>query len=101
MSTPANVTIMLIGFKDSGKTTFLAALWHLLEGQEVDSVLHTPVLQPDREHLNAIRRRWLELTAIERTGLRQSRTVLVNVRDRASGNEASIVFPDISGEVFR
>lgn len=94
-------TILLIGFKGSGKTTFLAALWHLLEAQEVPSALRTPALQPDREHLNAIRRQWMELKPMGRTGLQQPQTVAVNVEDRNSGRLASVIFPDISGEVFR
>ncbi len=94
-------SILLLGFKGSGKTTLLAALWHLLEAQEIRSELLTPTLQPDREHLNAIRQRWLELQRMERTGLQQPQIVSVNVEDRQSGVRGSIVFPDISGEVFR
>lgn len=94
-------SILLLGFKGSGKTTLLAALWHLLEAQELPSELLTPRLQPDREHLNAIRQRWLDLQRMERTGLQQPQIISVNVADRHTGVQGSVVFPDISGEVFR
>jgi hypothetical protein len=101
MTGSPNSTVLFIGLKGSGKTTFLAALWHLLEAQEILTALRTPVLQPDREYLNGIRRRWLEFQPMERTGLQQLHKVSVNVEDRESGRLGSLIFPDISGEVFR
>jgi len=93
-------SFLLIGFRGSGKTTFLAAVWHLLEAQEIPSALFAPTLQPDREHLNSIRRHWLLLEPTTRTTLRDMQTVSVKVEDRESGTGASIVIPDFSGEVF-
>jgi hypothetical protein len=101
MTTSLPITILLIGLKGSGKTTFLAALWHLLEAQEIPAALRTPLLQPDREHLNGIRGRWLDLKPMVRSGLQQAQTISVNLEDGGSGQLASLVIPDISGEVFR
>lgn len=101
MSESASSSVLLIGFRGSGKTTFLAAVWHLLEAQEIPSVLFAPSLQSDREHLNSIRRDWLLLQPTTRTSLRDMQTVSLNVKDRDTGIEASIVIPDFSGEVFR
>jgi hypothetical protein len=101
VSTPELRNFLLIGFRGSGKTTFLAAVWHLLEAQELASALFAPTLQPDREHLNSIRRRWLRLEPTTRTTLGDMQTVAVTVQDRESGTRATMTIPDFSGEVFR
>ena len=101
MSASELSSFLLIGFRGSGKTTFLAAVWHLLEAQEIPSALFAPTLQPDREHLNFIRGHWLRLEPTTRTSLRNMQTVSVTMEDRKQGTKASIVIPDFSGEVFR
>ena len=101
MSASGPSSFLLIGLRGSGKTTFLAAVWHLLEAQEISSVLFAPILQPDREHLNSIRRHWLSLDPTTRTTLRDMQTVAMKVEDREKGTRASVVIPDFSGEVFR
>ena len=38
----AERSIVIIGLPESGKTTFLAALWHLITERDVDTVLRLP-----------------------------------------------------------
>lgn len=93
--------LLMIGLKDSGKTTYLAALWHLLESGEVADRLSVPTLQPDREYLNAIRNNWLSLKPVGRTSLRTKVTVQMNLEDNVTGSRIEVAMPDLSGESFR
>ncbi len=50
-------SVVIIGLPASGKTTFLAALWHLVTARDVDTVLRFGTLRVgDAAHLNAIAR---------------------------------------------
>ncbi|MGP1667590.1 MAG: TRAFAC clade GTPase domain-containing protein, partial [Rhodanobacter sp.] len=52
-------SIVIIGFPESGKTTFLAALWHLITERDVATELRFHTLRSgEASHLNAIAARW-------------------------------------------
>ena len=68
--TSADFKLLMIGLRGSGKTTYLAALWHYLEFAEVEDQLKLPQLQSDRDYLNSIRNNWLALKPVGRTSLR-------------------------------
>ena len=91
----------MLGLRGSGKTTYLAALWHYLESGEIKDRLVVPQLQPDRNYLNGIRNSWLALKPLGRTSLRTRATVSMQLKDRVVGTEISITLPDLSGETFR
>ena len=93
--------ILVVGYPGAGKTTFIAALWHLLSTEEYPSELVLEVLQPDRTHLNAIAKLWRECKEIERTKLSKERTVTMNLKNRRNGATFKIALPDSSGEGFR
>lgn len=92
-------SVLVCGLPASGKTTFLAALWHTVQTQEVRTALTLDSLAfGDYEYLNAIRQRW-------QRGRRQPRTVgpaqRVGIDFRSSsGRKARLVFLDRSGETF-
>jgi GTPase SAR1 family protein len=54
-------SVVICGLPESGKTTFLAALWHVVfERANPDAHLKFDSLSyGDHTHLNAIMRRWL------------------------------------------
>jgi len=91
---------LMLGFKASGKTTFLAALWHLLEAAESDTRLRLRTLQPDREYLNRIRNAWLAFDEVGRTSLRAPQQVTMEVEDAQTGEATDLSVPDLSGEMF-
>lgn len=99
MSTGSN--LLLLGLKGSGKTSYLAALWNLLEAGESASALGIEKLQPDRKYLNEIRDDWLALKEVGRTSLRRAETVSLSVTDTKQGRSLQITVPDLSGESFR
>ena len=93
--------LLMLGLRGSGKTTYLAALWHYLESAERSDRLEIPHLQPDRDYLNAIRDSWLSLNRVARTTLRAGATVTMELRDKISDTSIELSIPDLSGEVYR
>lgn len=93
--------LLLVGLKGSGKTSYLAALWHLIESGEIPTTLAVTELQPDREYLNRIRDSWLRFEEVGRTSLRSQEMVSLLMRDRVSGSAIDLRVPDLSGELFR
>lgn len=99
MSAPSS--LLMLGLKGSGKTTYLAALWHFLESGEIEDAIALPRLQPHRDYLNAIRNTWLNLEPAVRTSLRSANSATLSLRQRATGKDFEVVLPDLSGESFR
>ena len=99
MTSMAKSSFVVCGLPSSGKTTFLAALWHLVQSGEIETCLRLKSLDyAEYEYVNAVRDRWLQ-------GLRQPRTVGVagtvgiDLVD-GDGNEVQVLFPDHSGETY-
>jgi double-GTPase-like protein len=93
--------LLLVGLRESGKTSFLAALWHLIEAGEVPTYLTSSQLQPDREYLNRIRASWLKFQQVGRTSLRDQQTVSLLLRETNTNQSVDLIVPDLSGETFR
>lgn len=93
-------SIVIIGLPGSGKTTFLAALWHLMTARDVNTVLQFGSLGiGDRSHLNAIAARWQEAKEQDRTAVGGNRRVSMNLKD-ATGAAVQVTFPDTAGEAY-
>lgn len=90
----------IIGLPRSGKTTFLAALWHLLDAGEVSSKFVLGKLIGDHSHLNAIVDAWRRCEEVQRTSMAAEVRVSIHVKEAATGKEAVLHFPDLSGESF-
>lgn len=93
--------IVVLGLPGSGKTTFLAALWHLLTAGEVDTKLSLVTLKAgESAHLNEIASQWRKAKVQERTLHAGDRTVIISLR--AEGiSEFQMSFPDLAGESFQ
>lgn len=94
-------TALVIGLPGGGKTTYLAAFWHVVTKGDVDTELTLLSLgRGDRAHLNDIADTWRQAIEQERTKLRGSRLVSMNLQtpDRAP---LELTFPDYAGELFQ
>lgn len=91
----------LIGLPAHGKTTFLAALWHVLFAKEVDTSLEFVRLSGDNRHLNKIAKLWANVQTVGRTLLGEEKYVSMFLRIPQSDHQTEIIFPDLSGESFR
>jgi GTPase SAR1 family protein len=96
-----SVKVLVIGLPRAGKTTFLAAFWHLLLSQEVANSLELTELQPSRDHLNAITTLWRQWRPLPRTTLPKERVVTINLRIPRDTDQFVLTVPDASGEAFR
>lgn len=92
--------IVVLGLPGSGKTTFLAALWHLLTANEVDTRLSLVTLKAgESAHLNDIASLWRKARVQERTLRAGDRTVTMSLRSEGAP-EFQLSFPDLAGESF-
>jgi hypothetical protein len=93
-------SVVVMGLPGSGKTTFLAALWHLVSENEVPCKLTYVSLQSGNvEHLHEIAAQWRAAKKQDRTA--QGGDKLVSMVLKADGGEAqTVTFPDVAGEAF-
>jgi hypothetical protein len=97
----AESSIVIIGLPESGKTTFLAALWHIITARDVETALRFHSLKNgEAAHLNAIAARWREAKAQDRTAVGGNRLVSMNLLD-TDNNPVRVTFPDVPGEAYR
>lgn len=93
--------IFLAGLPSTGKTTFLAALWHLVRAGEIETTLRYDGLQGiDVKYLNEIRTKWLQHEEIGRTKQAQEALARLNLKT-ADGSTLALAVPDFAGEGFR
>ncbi|KQP11900.1 hypothetical protein ASF43_23395 [Pseudorhodoferax sp. Leaf267] len=89
-----------MGLPESGKTTFLAALWHLLTNKKVQAQLSLEKLAAEEAaYLREIAIRWAQAKKQERTRTSGNRTVKLTLRS-GNGEVFDLRFPDIAGEAF-
>jgi hypothetical protein len=90
----------LIGLPEAGKTTFLAALWHVVTSNEVEGSLVLERLSGDKEYLNIIRDLWADVKPLERTKVSAEQLVSMLLKDQKRGFVTETILPDLSGESF-
>ncbi len=89
---------LLVGLPASGKTTFIAALWHVIASQDVEDALWLEVLDAPADHLNALRARWLRFEETSRTSISAEDISTIKIRARGGNPTTEIVIPDLAGE---
>lgn len=93
-------SIVAIGLPESGKTTFLAALWHLITNQKVQVRLSLVKLAAEEAaYLRSIASRWVQAKKQDRTFQSGNKTVKLTLKSEG-GDEFNLTFPDIAGEAF-
>jgi len=96
-----HISISIIGLPGSGKTTFLAALWELVNERRVTKVLaFDSIGDNDQSYLRKIVTVWRRATEQARTRLTGLSAVKMNLKDNA-GQVVEIAMPDAPGEDFR
>jgi hypothetical protein len=95
-------SIVICGLPASGKTTFLAALWHVVfQRADPNAKLKFGSLKDgDHGHLNAITRRWQEAKEQIHTETASGKLVSMNLKDD-DGRKVRMTFPDLSGESYQ
>jgi len=98
VSNPAN--LLFIGLPGSGKTTFLAALWHVLNDRSSATSLRLTKLSGDRTYLNQITKEWRECSQVPRTNLQTEQVVVLHLDGDGFG-AFDLSIPDLAGEAFK
>jgi len=91
----------ILGLPRSGKTTYLAALWHLIDAGEAHTTLVLDRLVGDHAYLNKIVEAWRRCEEVPRTSMgAEEKSLSIHVHERETGTKAILAFPDLSGESF-
>lgn len=94
-------SISICGFPESGKTSYLAALWHLITtGAEPTALRFDSLRNGDATHLNTIATRWRKGLKQIRTETPSNKLVSMNLKNTA-GDVLRLTLPDLSGESYR
>ena len=95
-----NPNFVIMGLPGSGKTTFLAALWHIMEANETKCRLKVDRLEGSLSYLNKIAKAWRTFEPVERTSQTGDADVTMYLVDCENGSKGTAFFPDIAGERF-
>ena len=97
----AKKQITIAGFSEVGKTTLLAALWHVLTSSgEVPGALTLASLPKEAEHLNALRDTWQSCESVPRTFVTSEHSLALELARADSVHLGTVVLPDLAGETF-
>jgi GTPase SAR1 family protein len=98
VSKPAS--LLFIGLPGSGKTTFLAALWHVLNDHSSTTAMKLTMKSGDRTYLNQIAKEWRGCSQVPRTNLQTEQTILLHLDGDGLGS-FDLSIPDLAGEAFK
>jgi GTPase SAR1 family protein len=95
-------SIVICGLPASGKTTFLAALWHVvfLRADPNARLKFDSLKDGEHAHLNAITRRWQQAKEQIHTETSSGKLVSMNLKD-GDARKVRMTFPDLSGESYQ
>ena len=93
-----NPSVVVVGVPDSGKSSFIAALSHILEFKEIETVLTLVRLPDEAKYLHEMRSDWEDCQPFERTKA-GVHPITFNLVDK-NGSQVDLSFPDIAGEEF-
>ena len=92
---------IILGYPESGKTTYLAALWHVIDAGLAGTSLVLEKTSGDAEYLNRIVEAWLRCEQVPRTYISNEQSVSLHVRDTKTQATMVLSLPDFSGETFQ
>lgn len=99
MTTQPSNRVLLMGLPATGKTSFLAALWYLVQHRQIVSRLRLFHLEGDNRYLNQISQAWAAYEQVPHTQIDAETEVLMLLKD-ATERTLALAFPDLSGESF-
>ncbi|MEO0368647.1 MAG: hypothetical protein AAF197_07660, partial [Pseudomonadota bacterium] len=93
-------TILLLGLPASGKTTYVAALWHAVQNSLPHTGMTLETTPSTSEYLNKISGSWLRGEPVPRTKIGSTNLASMLLKDRATSSLIDFMFPDQAGEIF-
>jgi hypothetical protein len=98
MTGQSSKNYLVFGLSEAGKSTFAAALWHLVDTREVPTVLTKGLHSGNFVYLEKIAKRWSDGWRLERTKSEEVEDARINLCHEESGAEFSLEFRDLAGE---
>lgn len=95
-----STNLLFVGLPKSGKTTYLAALWHVLDDQSSVTKLKRKQNSVDRTYLNLIAEAWRACTPVPRTTLLADDTTVALHLEGDGFGDFTLTVPDLGGEAF-
>lgn len=92
---------ILMGLPSTGKTSFIVALWNILESKEIEDSLTLAHLDADIAHISELRDQWLSCEEMPRTKTGFDSVVAFSLRQPNDPQIHRLIFPDANGEKFR
>lgn len=97
-----NKQLLMVGLPGTGKTTYLAALWYVVNNsKEIEGALGLDCLPENSKYLNMISKEWIAYSEVGRTAGGSETVVSMTLRNVLDNSLIEIFIPDVSGEVFR
>ena len=95
-------SVVICGLPGSGKTTFLAALWHVVfeRANQSARLKFDSLKRGDYAHLNSLARRWQQAKEQIHTEMSSGKVVSMDLKD-GDGRKVRMMFPDLSGEFYQ
>lgn len=91
--------ILLMGLPESGKSTYIGALFHQLKAGTEDG-LRLEGMPEERDYLIELESEWLSLKPLQRSQHHGPKHIEMTLLDEPSGRLLELVIPDIVGEDY-
>ena len=101
MGNPNDKQVLLVGLPGAGKTSFIAALWHVVNAEDVPGALKLFALGGDDTYLNQIMESWITFQPVLRTTQQDEKVPTLQLEEEITGNRCVLSVPDLSGETYR
>jgi double-GTPase-like protein len=98
MTEPIGPLVALVGMPDTGKTTFVAALWNLIQDPTANSSIRLKLLPKEAAYLNEIQKAWIGGRIVGHTSRGSGELIRLDIA--VSGRDVVLELPDASGESF-
>jgi len=93
--------VLLAGLPSAGKSTFIAALYHLVQdGSLPESLILEELYGINSDHLQKLEGKWLCGDHLDRTYIPDEIRASLSLRDQSTGELIELHIPDISGETY-
>jgi|GEM_PF-2372622 len=92
-------SIVVLGLPRAGKSSFIAATSHILQFNEIPTLLKFDHLSAEDKYLFELRSDWQNCKAFERTAGGPVHAITLHLKTDA-GEKLSVYFPDVAGEEF-
>ena len=91
----------IAGLPGAGKTTYIAALWDIIQRNGGGLELQFSTKQENASYLNEIWEYWVSMKKIERSKTPVPDDITINVKRISNGEELVLDIPDFMGEQFQ